>query len=210
MPIPKEIGHQTANPFSPSPADPAVPTHDFWLVLQVGTFEMPVVPGQQLIPTPEPTPEGIVYTVPSPSVPNAFLSITVPRPASAADMEDLDSFETLLRQYKSLGVEATALANVTVPPIGSAARNNRYDQEGDEDYRGKLVLINEDSGEVIGQLDQELSVEDGQRLAKDDQNRPVILDFGHVIDGYAPSVKVQRVPEAEMDDWMLKSAHHLR
>lgn len=37
LPIPADIGHQTANPFAPSPSDPAVPTHDFWLVLRVGT-----------------------------------------------------------------------------------------------------------------------------------------------------------------------------
>jgi spartin len=70
-----------------SPSDPAVPTHDFWLVLHVGsTFEMPLIPETYLIPSA--ASDSISYTIPSPHVPNAFLLIELPKPATAADMEE--------------------------------------------------------------------------------------------------------------------------
>ena len=200
LPIPPEIGHQTANPFSPSPADPPIPTHDLWLVLQVGTFEMPLIPGQNLVP--QVSSDGLVYTITSPHVKNAHVEIGLPSPCSTADLEDLDSFEVLLRQYTCL--ESTALANVVVPPLGSSR------PPMSEELRGRLLLVNEENGEVMGELDHQLDVEEAGKLVLDDKNRPVVFDFGNVVDGYAPKVVVQSVPEDEMGDWMLKSAHHIR
>lgn len=203
LPIPAEIGHQTANPFAPSPSDPATPTHDFWLVLRVGpTFEMPIIPLQEL--KPQPGKDGITYSVASPNNPRASLSVVLPLPSSGTDMEDLESFEVLLRQYRSLGAEVTALANVSAPPTGAAPPPMA------EELRGRLMLINEDNGEVVGELDQAFDVEEDKRLAAEDRNKPVMLSFGDVVDGYAPSAKVQTVPQDELDDWMLKGAHNIR
>ena len=70
--------------------------------------------------------------------------------------------------------------------------------------------MNEDTGEIVGELDQEVDVEADKRLAGDDKNRPVVLDFGNVVEGYAPTVKVQRIQQEDMDDWLLKGAHHIR
>ncbi|ORY32806.1 senescence-associated protein-domain-containing protein [Naematelia encephala] len=203
VPIPAEIGHQTANPFSPSPSDPAVPVNDFWLILRVGpTFEMPVVPLQEF--TPSPDPDGIAYTVASHSVPNASLILILPKPSSAADMDDLESFEVLLRQYKSLGAEATALTGVTAPLLGTSSP-----QPLPEDMRGRLMLVNKDNGEVVGELDHTFDLEEHKSLAQDPKSRPVLLDFGDVVDGYSPTIKVRTIPEDELDDWMLRGAHEI-
>jgi len=202
LPIPAEIGFQTANPFSPSPNDPRVPTHDFWLVLRVGTFEMPLMPEQYLYPS-EDVSRGITYSFASPTVQNASLQLTLPLPASAADMEDLDSFEVLLRQYGALKPDDTALTNVTAKPLGTS------NAPLPEEMRGKVVLINQDNGEVVGELSESIDVETDGKVLNDNKNKPVILDFGNEIAGYAPKVKVQTVPEDELDDWMLKSAHTL-
>lgn len=164
---------------------------------------MPIVPLNYFEPTP--STEGISYTAPSTTAKNAFVKVELPMPYSAADMEDLESFEVLLRQYKSLGAEASALTNVTAPTLGSAGAPPLADE-----LRGKLMLVNQDNGEVVGELDQELDVEDEQRLARDPKGKPVMLNFGNVIDGYAPKVKVQTVPQEELDDWMLKGAHNVR
>ena len=207
LPIPAEIGQQTANPFAPSPSDPVVPTHDFWLVLHVGSsFEMPLVPETYL--TPSSSSEGITYEIPSPHVPDASLHVVLPSPGSSADMEDLDSFEVLLKQYGSLAKDSSALKNVVVPPLGSAKPGQQA--LAPENMRGKVVIMNEDTGEIVGELDQEVDVEADKRLAGDDKNRPVVLDFGNVVEGYAPTVKVQRIQQEDMDDWLLKGAHHIR
>lgn len=218
MPIPPEIGHQTANPFAPSPSDPAVPTHDFWLVLHVGsTFEMPLIPETYLVPTA--SSEGISYTIPSPHVPNASVQIILPSPASSADMEDLDSFEVLLKQYQSLAKDSTALSGVVVPPLGGTTvsgagigdtKSAQGSTNAPEDMRGKVVLINEETGEVVGELDQTLDVEEDKKLGSGDQARPVVLDFGNVVEGYAPKVTVQTIKEEDMDDWLLRGAHNIR
>lgn len=120
-------------------------------------------------------------------------------------MEDLDSFEVLLRQYGSIRPDDTALANVSAVPMGT-----KESAALPEEMRGRLVLVNQDNGEVVGQLDEELDVEADKGVASDNKNKPVVLDFGNEIAGYAPKVKVQTVPEDELDDWMLKSAHTLR
>lgn len=195
LPIPAEIGKQTANPFAPSPSDPAVPTHDFWLVLNVGTFEMPLIPTQTCTPSLN-TLEGVSYTFTSQTVPDAQVAIVLPLPGSTAELEDLDSLEVLLRQYGCLGAEATGLTGVTAPQLN-------------QDMKGKLVLVNEETGEMVGELDQTLDVVEDKKVGQGNHDKPVMLDFGDVVEGYAPKVVVQTVPESEMDDWLLKSAHYL-
>jgi spartin len=163
---------------------------------------MPLMPEQYLYPS-EDVSRAITYSVTSPTVPNASLQLTLPLPSSAAGMEDLDSFEVLLRQYGSLKPDDTALTNVTAAPLGS---NN---EALPEEMRGKVVLINQDNGEVVGELSESIDVETDGKVLNDNKNKPVVLDFGNEIAGYAPKVKVQTVPEDELDDWMLKSAHTL-
>ncbi|KAK8864467.1 hypothetical protein IAR55_001716 [Kwoniella newhampshirensis] len=214
LPIPAKIGRQTANPFAPSPSDPPVPTHDFWLVIHIGaTFEMPLVPDEMLTPQVDKD-GGICYRVASPSVPDASLLITLPRPSSLADMEDLESFEVLLRQYRCLGAEVTALSNIVLPKPGqgqaSSSTSSTPSNLAPEEMRGKLVIVNEDNGEIIGEMDQQLDLEEDRRLAHTDKNKPVMLDFGHVLEGSeALSVKVKTVPQAELDDPLLRGAHNI-
>jgi hypothetical protein len=162
------------------------------------------MPEQYLYPS-EDVSSGITYSIASPHVPQASLQVTLPLPPSAADMEDLDSFEVLLRQYGSLRPDDTALTNVSAVPLGT-----KDSAPLPEEMRGRLVLVNQDNGEVVGQLDESIDVETDGKVAMDGKDKPVVLDFGNEIAGYAPKVKVQTVPEDELDDWMLKSAHTLR
>jgi spartin len=165
---------------------------------------MPLMPEQYLYPS-EDVSRGITYSLASPNIPNASLQLTLPLPASAAGLEDLDSFEVLLRQYGSLKPDDTALANVTATPLGT-----KDSAPLPEEMRGRVVLVNQDNGEVVGQLSDSIDVETDGKVLSDNKNKPVILDFGNEIAGYAPKVKIQTVPEDELDDWMLKSAHTLR
>ena len=141
----------------------------------------------------------------SPNTVTTSLRLILPSPSSSADMEDLESFELLLRQYRCLGAEETALANVSAPPRGATTTPAMA-----EELRGRLMLVNEDDGEVVGELDQSFDVDEDRNLAGEDRNKPVMLDFGEVVDGYSPSVKVRTVPQDELDDWMLKGAHNIR
>jgi spartin len=183
-----------------------VPTHDFWLVLNVSTFEAPLIPTQHWALLPKSL-EGISYSFPSQTVPTARIVVTFPLPGSTAELEDLDSLEVLLRQYGCLGAEITALTDIEAPHMGLGTNGAG---PAPEDMRGRLVLINEDSGEVVGELDQRLDVVEDKMIAQGSSDKPVMLDFGGQVDGYAPQVVVKTVPEAEMDDWILKGAHYMR
>ncbi|ORX35813.1 hypothetical protein BD324DRAFT_631808 [Kockovaella imperatae] len=212
VPIPPEVGHQTANPFAPSPSDPPVPTHDFWLILKIGeSFEKVLIPKQHLQPLPQPV-EGVQYHIPSEKRKDMYLNLMLPKPSSSADLEDLESFEVLLRQYECLGEKATALDGVEAKPLGSSTFsgiNASSSEPLPEAVRGKLLLVNEDNGEIIGEMDQEMTAEEGANIAATDKSRPVVLDFGGDIQGYSHSVKVKTFKEEDMDDWMLRGAHNL-
>jgi hypothetical protein len=174
---------------------------------------MPLIPTQKAESSRSTS--GVAYTIDSQAIPEAKLSLVLPLPASSADLEDLDSFEVLLRQYGSLPGESTALKDLAAPHIAGGPSSGLSvpggtGGTGGDDMRGKLVLVNEDNGEVVGELHHELDLEEHHSVAKDDKDKPVVLDFGNVIDGYMPVVKVRTVPEDEMDDWILKGAHYLR
>ncbi|WVQ80814.1 hypothetical protein IAT38_002921 [Cryptococcus sp. DSM 104549] len=214
LPIPAEIGYQTANPFAPSPSDPPVPTHDFWLMVHVGaTFEMPAIPEQLF--KPQPDNDGITYAVASAHVPGASILFTLPKPTSAAAAEDLQSFETLIRQYGCLAEDATALSGVAMPSqAGGGPSSVNYlgssPPPAPEELRGRLVLVNEDNGEIIGEMDQRLDVEEDGKIAGGAKNQPVMLDFEQLREGQdALRVKVKTVPAEELDDWMLRGAHQI-
>jgi spartin len=176
---------------------------------------MPLIPTQKAESSRSTT--GVAYTIDSQAIPEAKLSLVLPLPASSADLEDLDSFEVLLRQYGSLPGDSTALKDLAAPHLAGGPSTGVSVPGGtagaggeDKDMRGKLVLVNEDNGEVVGELDHDLDLEEDHSVSKDDKDKPVVLDFGNVIDGYMPVVKVRTVPEDEMDDWILKGAHYLR
>ncbi|KAL7421614.1 hypothetical protein Q5752_003383 [Cryptotrichosporon argae] len=211
LPIPPEIGRQSANPFAPSPSDPPVPTHDFWLVLRVATFELALSPTVPIAAAASAA--GVSYTTTSPGVINAAVSVTLPRPSSAAVLEDLESFEVLLRQYGCLPASASALDGLELPvpspatvPTSATAPAPAFS----DDMRGRLVLVDEADGRVVGELESGLDVAADDAVARQDTDRPVVLDFGQLVHDYAGrQVKVETVPEDELDDWMLRGAHNI-
>lgn len=80
--------------------------------------------------------------------------------------------------------------------------------EHNPDLRGKLLLIDEDTGEVLGEMDAgELGVDDVTAGGKG--NEPVVIDLERVDGRFVAGIKVTEVPKEEMDDWMLKSAASL-
>lgn len=202
LPIPAALGHQTANPFAPSPSDPPVPTHDFWLVIKFleSSFELPLIPTQQM--NISRSAGEIGYSIPSNEIKGASLLLRFPAPKDGVEVEEVQGLEDLLYQYGCLDRDLSALGGTPgVEPANQPA-----------DMRGKLVLINEDSGQVLGEIDQSLDIEEDRKVGEDGREKqPVVLDFGAVVNGQmVGEVVVKTVPEDELDDWMLRGAHFLR
>ncbi|CAK9782468.1 hypothetical protein CC85DRAFT_329775 [Cutaneotrichosporon oleaginosum] len=118
VPIPPEIGHQTANPFEVSPNDPA-PTHDMWLVLRIGdNFEHTLVPGNAMEARSPPGGDGgPTYILRNPDVPGAELVLSLEAPRSLNELEDLGTLESLFRQYGVLP-SGSGLDGVQAPSLG--------------------------------------------------------------------------------------------
>lgn len=106
--------------------------------------------------------------------------LALPFPSSPSDSVDQSTLHTLLSGYLQI-------------------------LEHNPDLRGKLLLIDEDTGEVLGEIDAgELGVDDVTAEGK--ANEPVVIDLERVDGRYVAGIKVTEVPKEEMDDWMLKGA----
>lgn len=229
LPIPAEIGHQTANPFAPTGNE----THDLWLVIKVGDFEHTLVPGNHLgVKAPPGGDGGPEYTISDPTIPNGKIVIRIEAPRSQAEFEDLNSFESLLTQYGSINPEETGLTGIIVPvlihpptddSIAAVDTNEKnklpptYDGQmlappivhSTADLRGRLVLVDEGTGAVLGELDSTPSDSKDQaaQLAATDPSQPVLVDFGALVGSYVGhNVTVSTVPQDELDDWIFRGA----
>lgn len=165
--------------------------------------------------------DGVTLRIPSPSVPNAFCDLIIHALKSEEDQQDLETLEILLKQYGSLNmpdhlvnrdIPGTGLIDSRSPPSGAVDTK----QSGTASLRpglqrtptgGRVVLVEESSGQVLGELSQNVPVEEQGRV--DSTHEPVVIDFGPLEQGYLTQVTVKRVDEADMDDWMLRGAHYL-
>ncbi|EJD46203.1 hypothetical protein AURDEDRAFT_164862, partial [Auricularia subglabra TFB-10046 SS5] len=131
---------------------------DVWLVLRLGAFETPVPPTQPIV---HQRAQG-VYTIPGTPAP-ATLRLPLAAPNTPL-REDLDTFEVLLAQY---GVVHEAEGG---PPAGTVA-----DEKKGEHLKGRLVLVDEKDGEVIGTLGEGFTVhEDANVTSRGREKDPVV------------------------------------
>lgn len=164
------------------------------------------------------------YVIKEPAVPGAQLVLELSAPQNASDLDDLEFFETLLTQYGALEQGESALTGITLPAAtagaaaaaGSSSQQAQVEVEpelveiqGGEDLKGQLVLVDEETGKVLGQLETTAEVSgaavDGQR-----PDAPVLLDFGPIVNQYAGRVvQVEQIPPDEMNDWILRGAHYM-
>lgn len=185
-----------------------------------------------------------VFSIPFEELDDASADIVVPGPITASDKEDLETFEVLLKQYGSLtesaarkegieGQRAVASASsgslaglapgekkVTEPstlesgPSTNKSGLRRRTGWNGQESGGRLVLVDDKTGEVVGELDQEINVEDEdeKKLEDDDKSgskAPVVVDFGTLSQGVPYEVvTVKTIKPEDMDDWILKGAHY--
>jgi spartin len=221
------------NPFSDNPA----PNQDLYLIMKSGDFEICLVPGVKMERQPsfEVSYQGgqgspyVTFTVPSTTVRNAFVEIVIPRPSTEEDQQDLETYEILLKQYGVLHIppqyvnreipgssliESVTSASTPASPIGGKSVNApppipprpgmRHSASG-----GRFVLVDESTGQIVGELDQQLSVEEGKQVMGNSSSEPVVVDFGQLDAGVIGKITVKTIDEADMNDWMLKGAHLL-
>ncbi|KZV83483.1 hypothetical protein EXIGLDRAFT_656021 [Exidia glandulosa HHB12029] len=167
----------------------ATPTaeRDVWLVVRVDNFETPIPPTQAIL---HDRSKG-VWTFPGTPTPSTLYLPSVP--INSAIREDLDTFEVLLSQY---GVVHEADGDA---PAGFT--------EKDRDLKGKLVLVDEADGEVVGSLGEHYVVHEDSSLVKPGREKdPVVVELPD--EGGPPEITVHAV-RPEESDALLRSAHFL-
>ncbi|TIB31082.1 hypothetical protein E3P86_03387 [Wallemia ichthyophaga] len=128
---------------------------DYWLVLSIRgdekahAFELALPSG---IPIDRIGDCG--YSIPSPTLPDAYIDIELPEKHSD---EDKESLEVILGSYASLPVP-----------------------QAQSDLRGKLCLVDTQDGQILGSLDEAQSgapVEDPSLSETGNEKHPVVVDF---------------------------------
>jgi spartin len=178
---------------------------DVYLVLKLNTYETPLDPTRVVefsVDRNGVRSYRFLGTETDPSV--LILSIT-PTTNDQHILEDLETFEGILIQYAS---EVRGRTHPAQPATTSK------DDSALGDLRGHLVLINEDNGEVVGQVDQKFHIREDPRLhEKGRENEPVVIEVPEDDSAYDEGTPLEvfaRYVPPEEGDWMTKGATVVR
>lgn len=169
--------------------DSTTPTRDVYLVLRLNSFETPLDPSR-----------AVQCSVSNGSRCYSFLGgsgeeFTVdfrePSEHEGHIREDFDTFDSILAQYAEFR-----------GPQTSPASSRGFGKQ--EDLRGHIVLVNEESGEIVGELDNQLVLQEDSSLNEKGREKvPVIIEISD--DEDARAVFVRAIPP-DQEDAITKSA----
>jgi spartin len=189
--------------------DAADADRDVYLMMRVNNVETPIDPAGTIQRTDEPG--SRTYTFHSTDIYPADRVVKVPTADSNQYLaEDLETFDNLLGQYSELRPGETSVP-VPAPVIdkGKDPETGEYDQ----DLRGQLVAINEDTGEVIGQFDdtQFKLQEDPKMHEKGKENEPVYIEVSEDDEAGMTALELfARTIPPEEQDWITSGATVVR
>ncbi|KAI0628723.1 hypothetical protein C8Q77DRAFT_1145079 [Trametes polyzona] len=209
-----------------------------YLVLRLNTLELPLDPTRPI--SVQVTPDGSrTYTfqsadaspVEAPGSP-IYLTVPIPTRPDAHRAETIEAFDHILIQYAEVqGLQPSPISGSPQgQPEGAASSSSAPAPPAQEDLRGKLVLMDEESGEVVGELPHGVHVKEDPALSHtakgaDGAPAPVLLELPpDVYDAYTgqgASVVPYHSPESDLEeakeifvraippedqDWITKSA----
>jgi spartin len=189
--------------YNPPDGQPNSSNRDVYLVLRLNNNEFPIDPARVIEISVDAQGVRTYKFHGTPSDPLAFiLKITPPTKNSEAFVEDLETFEGIIAQYADLRGSYPSQTSDTThsnPP----------------DYRGHLVLVNEDTGEIVGEIEHRFRVHEDPSLSeKGRENEPVVIevpqDVEKDLDNGAPiEVFARYIPPGE-ENWITKGAVRVR
>ncbi|RDB24224.1 hypothetical protein Hypma_008599 [Hypsizygus marmoreus] len=188
----------------------AATDRDVYLVLRLNAIETAIDPARVI----QRTENGgrRMYTFHPTDTDPSELVVSIPlMNGNAHVLEDLETFESILAQYADLrgapGLSSPSPTGAPAPPGTSRGFPGAHG-----DLRGQLVMVNEDTGEVLGQFDnaQFRVQEDPSMHEKGRENDAVIIEVperrsGEEQDATAMEMFIRAVPP-EQQDWITKSA----
>ncbi|KAJ7491148.1 hypothetical protein FB451DRAFT_1080019 [Mycena latifolia] len=170
-----------------------------YLVLRLNETEIPIDP-TRVVQTNFSESGSRTYTFLASEVDPVKLVLTVamPKMPDSHFLEDIEVFESILAQYADLqGVFPEDTANPNI-----------HEKADSEELRGHLVLVDQDSGEVVGEFDQKFSVQEDPTLSKKGhEGDPVIIEIkdDEYHDANAMEMFARAIPP-DQQDWITKGA----
>ncbi|KAL0573898.1 hypothetical protein V5O48_008046 [Marasmius crinis-equi] len=179
------------------PSAQATFDRDVFLVLRLNNQEFPLHPARTVSVSQNPNGERVYVchgTETDPLVITLVFSESLYTEGPMA--EDIETFDSVLGQYLNLDV------NTPSPPSTPPKK--------DEDLRGRLLLRDEDTGEIVGELDRKVVVREDPVLSeRGHENDPVVIEIPEDATTTPPETAIEAfaisVPPDEQN-WMTKSA----
>lgn len=141
---------------------------------------------------------------PTDAEPNELtIAVVPPKSPDPAYLEDLEIFESILAQYTELKgapeiVGAAVPATTAAPGLDlSSISSPNVNLAGGSDLRGHLVLVNQDNGNIVGEFDQKIHVQEDPILStKGHENDPVVIEIPEDVatSGNAREVFARSIP----------------
>ena len=179
------------------------PDRDVYLVLRLNDFEMPIDPARVIhISLARSGQRTYTFDGTEDDPSDLVITLQSAKPGTIFE-EDIATFEVILAQYADLRRPDT---------LATAGASPYSDYPGTQgDLRGHLVLLNEDNGEVVGEVDgSKFNIREDPALhERGQENVPVIIEVPEGEDLGALEMFARAVPPHEQD-WMTKSATVIR
>lgn len=198
---------------------------NIYLILKVGVTEAPIDPTSVVWRTDVAGQRVYTFSPAQPDQPEMTLTINVLGYNGNHELLDkLEAFENILEQYVAEyhGPQASSPAtgnwsgSSAASPTTIAGQSTRVDLKGgpNKDFRGQLVMVNEDTGEVVGEVEDRFRIrEDPVMHQKGHENDPVIIEVGDedpaASDANALEAFARTVPP-EQRNWITSSANVVR
>lgn len=179
-----------------------------YLVLRMNATEMPIDPAA-VVKCSETS--GIrTYTFQGTQVNPTDLIVKVLVPSSDKEgLDRLEAFENIIQQYVAEYHGPTSVS----PTI--AGQSTTVDVvPGDRDLRGHLVMVNEDTGEVVGAVEDKIKIkEDPLMHEKGHENDPVVIEVAEETPREADANVLEafaRIVPPDQRNWISSSANIVR
>lgn len=168
---------------------------DVYLVVRLNSIETPIDP-TQAISSDFSQDSVYTYNFSAPNQERLSLNVALPSNKDPFIMEDLETFNGILSQYADTSSNSSAA-------LGDP-QSRKID---DEDLRGHLVLVNEETGAVIGEFDQPFFIREDPALGLEGhESGPVVIE----VDRDGPlEVFARAIPE-DQQDWVTRGAKVIR
>ncbi|KAF8344017.1 senescence-associated protein-domain-containing protein [Cantharellus anzutake] len=155
---------------------------DVWLLLRIGSIEIPISPTETILYSRM----SRTYTFVAAALEGSpRITVAFPPPSSPAEGEDIETFNIVLSQY------------------GIVQQIDPDPYEPDGDLKGRLVLVDQNDGGYVGTLRENIQVQEHPNLETSGKN-PVVAEY----DENAQTLYVHSVTPQEQD-WLLRSADYL-